>query len=206
MSVLRAKGSTGDRRANIASNVRESTNIYLVRHGEAAAHWDQADDPGLSELGRRQAEDTAGQLLERVGPGIRLVSSPLKRARETARPLAEALELEVTIAEPFREIPTPVDRGDRQAWLNEIALQSWRDQISMVRDWRRSLLAHLRQIREPAVVFTHFMVLNAIVGELTDDDRVVCFLPDNASVTILHQIGDELRLAELGRQFRTHVN
>jgi probable phosphoglycerate mutase len=185
--------------------MEESTNIYLVRHGEAAAHWDQADDPGLSELGRRQAEDTARRMLQRVEPDIQLVSSPLRRARETARPLAEALETGVTIAESFREIPTPVSRGDRQAWLNEIAVQSWHDQISMVRDWRRSLLAHLRRIREPAVVFTHFMVLNAVVSELTDDDRVVCYLPDNASVTILHQTGDELRLAELGRQFRTRV-
>ena len=186
--------------------MKESTNIYLVRHGEAAAHWDQADDPGLSDLGRRQAKDAARQLLERVGPDIRLVSSPMKRARETARPLAEALQAEVTIVEPFREIPTPVERGDRQAWLNEIAVQSWCDQIAMVRDWRRSLLAQLRQIREPAVVFTHFMVLNAIVGELTDDDRVVCYLPDNASVTTLQRTSDELRLAELGRQFRTRVN
>ena len=55
------------------------------------------------------------------------------------------------------------------------------------------------------MVFTHFMVLNAVVSELTDDDRVVCYLPDNASVTILQQTGDELRLAELGRQFRTRV-
>jgi broad specificity phosphatase PhoE len=64
----------------------------------------------------------------------------------------------------------------------------------------------LRKVNEPTVVFTHFMVLNAIVAELTGDDRVVCFLPDNASVTTLRRAGDALELVELGRQFRTRVN
>jgi broad specificity phosphatase PhoE len=180
--------------------------IHLVRHGQASAHWDQADDPGLSELGRRQAADTARILLGRVGPAVRLVSSPLQRARETAQPLAKALDLEVAIAEPFREIPTPVGRGDRQTWLNAIALQRWGEQDAMVRDWRSALLGRLRKVNEPTVVFTHFMVLNAIVAELTGDDRVVCFLPDNASVTTLRRAGDALELVELGRQFRTRVN
>lgn len=187
-------------------NTKETTNIYLVRHGEAAAHWDQADDPGLSELGRQQADDTARLLLERIEPRIRLVSSPLQRARETARPLAEALNAQVAIAKPFREIPTPVERGDRQTWLNAIARQRWDEQDTVVRDWRRSLLARLKQISEPTVVFTHFMVLNAIVSELTANDRVVCFLPDNASVTTLRWASDDLQLLELGRQFRTRVN
>jgi broad specificity phosphatase PhoE len=186
--------------------MKHATNIYLVRHGQATAPWDRADDPGLSELGRQQADDTARQLLERVQPGIRLVSSPLQRARETARPLAEALDAQVAIAAPFREIPTPVERGDRQTWLNGIARQRWSEQEPMVCDWRSTLLARLRQVREPTVVFTHFMVLNAIVSELTDDDRVVCFLPDNASVTTVRWANGDLRLVELGRQFRTPVN
>ena len=185
--------------------MKDATHIYLVRHGQATEHWDQADDPGLSELGRQQAADAATRLLERIEPGIRLVSSPMQRARETARPLAEALDSEVAIAEPFREIPTPVQRGDRQTWLNGIARQRWNEQEPMVRDWRRSLLDRLRQVREPSVVFTHFMVLNAIVSELTDDGRVVCFLPDNASVTTLRWASDDLQLVELGHQLRTPV-
>lgn len=181
-------------------------NIFLVRHGEAAAHWHEADDPGLSERGRQQAADSARDLLARIEPGVRLLSSPLLRARQTAEPLAEALGAAVTIAEPFREIPTPVTRAERQTWLNTIARQSWDEQEPMVRDWHRALLARLRQVREDTVVFTHFMVLNAIVGALQADDRVVCYLPDNASVTTLAGSGEALRLIELGRQIRTRVN
>lgn len=180
--------------------------IYLVRHGEAAAHWHVSEDPGLSEHGRQQAAEAARLLQERIEPGTRLISSPLRRARETAEPLAEALGADVTIVERFREIPTPVELADRQTWLGRIARQAWSEQIDMVRDWRHALLDRLRQIREPTVVFTHFMVLNAIVGDLNGDDRVVCYLPDNASITTLRRQGDELQLAELGRQFRTEVH
>jgi len=180
--------------------------IFLVRHGEAAARWHESDDPGLSELGRQQAEKAARQLLDRIPPESRLLSSPMQRARETAAPLATALGAEPTIAEPFREIPTPVALAERQIWLNRIARQTWSEQQAMVQEWRLALLAALREIREPAVVFTHFMVLNAIVSELRADDRVVSFLPDNASVTTLQGFGDDLQVAELGRQFRTRVN
>ena len=181
-------------------------NRYMVRHGEATASWQQSDDPGLSERGHQQAADTAQQLLQRIEPDIRLVSSPMLRARETARPLSAALTADVTIVDPFRESPTPVPREKRQSWLNSIAQQSWGEQHDMVREWRGDLLAQLRQIREPTVVFTHFMVLNAVVSALTGEDKVVCFLPDNASVTSLRWVGSDLQLVELGRQFRTRVN
>jgi len=180
--------------------------IFLVRHGQAATSWQESDDPGLSELGRQQAANAARLLLEQIPPGCRLISSPMQRARETAAPLAAALGEQPAIVEPFREIPTPVAREQRQNWLNGIARQTWGEQEVMVQDWRRTLLAALRDIREPAVVFTHFMVLNVIVGALRDDERVVNFLPDNASVTTLQGFGEDLQIAELGRQFRTRVN
>lgn len=181
-------------------------NIYLVRHGEAAAHWHESDDPGLSARGREQAEEAARLLRERIDPAIRLVSSPMRRTRETAKPLAMALEADVSIVEPFREIPTPVELAGRQEWLRTIARQTWNEQHQMVREWHQALLAELRRLREPTVVFTHFMVLNAIVGALTANERVVQFLPDNASITSVEWSGDDLRLLELGRQFKTRLN
>jgi len=180
--------------------------IYLVRHGEAAEHWHKADDPGLSELGHQQAAETAGLLLKKIEPGVRLISSPMVRARETAQPLAQALGIEPTIIEPFREIPTPVDRADRHDWLRTIALQNWQDQHDMVREWRTALLAELAQVQQHAVVFTHFMVLNAIVGSLQKHDRVIRFLPANASVTTVQWSGNAHELIELGQQLKTKVN
>ncbi|MBL6823925.1 MAG: histidine phosphatase family protein, partial [Luminiphilus sp.] len=60
------------------------TQIWLVRHGEAAASWEKDPDPGLSALGREQAERTALMLSDVVPEHARVVSSPLLRAQQTA--------------------------------------------------------------------------------------------------------------------------
>jgi len=181
-------------------------NIYLVRHGEAAATWQESEDPGLSELGHKQAVQAAEKLIQGVDSDIGLISSPLRRARETADPLSEALGTELTIIDAFREIPTPVERSKRQGWLNSIARQNWSEQQTMVRDWQQSLLRELGKISQPTVVFTHFMVINAVVSNLSDGDKVLCFLPANASVTILERSENGLQLLELGHELRTRIN
>ena len=90
--------------------------IYLVRHGEAAASWAQAPDPGLSELGREQARAAARLLRPRLATrAVELISSPLARALETAAPLAAELGLAVRVNEAFREIRAPVPLAERQA-------------------------------------------------------------------------------------------
>ena len=43
--------------------------IYLVRHGEAAASWGDHPDPGLSELGQKQAAvESLAKLLAKEWP------------------------------------------------------------------------------------------------------------------------------------------
>ena len=181
-------------------------NIFLVRHGQAAAKWDELDDPALSGLGRQQAELVARELAGQVDANVQLISSPMLRARETALPLASSLDAPVSIVDAFREIPTPVPLEDRQGWLKMIARQTWAEQHAMVRTWRESLLYQLSLIEQTTVVFTHFMVLNAIVGALSAQDRIVCFLPDNVSVTRLQCRDGCLEVVELGRQLRTIVH
>jgi broad specificity phosphatase PhoE len=180
--------------------------IYLVRHGQAEHSWQEADNPGLSERGHLQAAATAQQLALIIEPEVQLISSPMVRAQQTAQPLAQALGRPVSIIDAFREIPTPVPLAERQGWLKSIARQTWSEQEEMLRAWRQALLQELRQVRQPAVVFTHFMVLNAIVGALTGEDRVVCYLPDNASVTTAQWSGQDLQLLELGQQLKTVVH
>ena len=67
--------------------------LFLIRHGKPAAVWGEADDdPGLDDAGRAQAEAARDHLLslpEDQRPS-RVVSSPLRRCRETAAPTAEA--------------------------------------------------------------------------------------------------------------------
>ena len=43
------------------------TQIHLVRHGKAAAGFGSHKDPGLDDLGRRQAQAVAAMLHEQHG-------------------------------------------------------------------------------------------------------------------------------------------
>ena len=74
------------------------TLIYLVQHGEKER---VAGDPGLTAFGRGQAEVTARWLRERGLHG--LYSSPLRRAQETAAPVAAATNLPVQLDTRLRE-------------------------------------------------------------------------------------------------------
>ena len=180
--------------------------IYLVRHGEAAASWAQSSDPGLSELGERQAELTAQSLHSRVPGDIQLISSPLLRARETAEPLASTLGQPVLLDDVFCEIPAPVPLPQRQVWLRQFMQEQWAAQPEELWAWRSRASQRLLDLGRPTVVFTHFLVINAIVGLVLDRAETLCFMPDNASITHLRLGGDGLELVTLGDEMVTVVN
>ena len=80
--------------------------VVLIRHGEADGNrhhrligW---SDVGLTETGRRQAEQVAERLAG--APIDRIVTSDLRRTMETAAPLADAVGLEAILDPRFREI------------------------------------------------------------------------------------------------------
>jgi len=110
----------------------EPARILLVRHGQSEANalgrfafrrW----DPGLTSLGWEQAERLVADLVD--VPITRLVSSPLRRARETVTPLAEARHLPIEDLPGLAELDmgrwdghplSDVAREDTAAW------QAWR--------------------------------------------------------------------------------
>ena len=76
-------------------------------------------------LGRSQAQ-AVGERLSSFGP-LQIVSSPLRRCRETAAPLAALWSAEVAIDARVAEIPSPdgVAMADRVEWLREAMAGSW---------------------------------------------------------------------------------
>jgi len=85
------------------------TQLLLVRHGQTAwnavGRWQGFGDPGLTELGREQAQGLATRLRNESGlPWHRIISSDLKRAHETARVLAAQLGLDVEVDRRLREL------------------------------------------------------------------------------------------------------
>jgi broad specificity phosphatase PhoE len=151
--------------------------LYLVRHGRTAGNnvryvgW--GDEP-LDEVGREQARALAEQL---AGEPIDVVySSPLSRALDTARPLAERHGAQLHVRDELKEI----DYGDYQDILKaerKLKLkrnhrvermpggESLRDVFERVATVRAEIEAERDHGRNVAVV-AHFWSLRMLAGQV----------------------------------------
>jgi probable phosphoglycerate mutase len=92
-----------------ARDADDVTTMILLRHGVTRFTVDKrfsgpggAEDPGLTEEGRNQAE-RAAKVIKADGGVDALLASPLRRALETAEAVAEALSMPVQTVPDFRE-------------------------------------------------------------------------------------------------------
>jgi len=93
--------------------VRQSSGVKIVLVRHAQPDWEPGgravDEPGLTRLGHEQARRTADAL---SGEHFHaLYVSPHRRARETARPIAEKLGLEPRVESWLRELGVPTLQG-----------------------------------------------------------------------------------------------
>jgi broad specificity phosphatase PhoE len=185
--------------------------VHMIRHGRPASTWGETDpDPGLDAVGADQARAVARDLLalpEQERPS-RVVSSPLRRCRETAQPLAEALGVAVEIDPRVGEIPTPaaLDAEARPGWLRQAFQGAWSD-IRGDLDyaaWSREVAEGVAS-HPGAAVFSHFVALNAAVSVATGGDAVAAFRPDHVSVTVFDLVDGALILVDKGREASTQV-
>lgn len=104
--------------------------LHCIRHGESVYNAEgriqgQSDVP-LSELGRKQSEAVAAAL---VGLPIEaLYSSPLRRAMETARLIADAVGLEIQTDPRLKEIDAGIFQDKLRSELEQLypqALARW---------------------------------------------------------------------------------
>jgi len=180
--------------------------LFLVRHGQPVAGFDQDRDPGLDDVGRAQAERAAAGLAAR-GP-LRVVTSPLRRARETATPFERLWSVAARVEPAVGEIDSPTeDLAERSAWLAGILRgeRRWNELDEPRRRWRDGVVEALVRLDADTVVVSHFIAINAAVGTATGDDRVMNFRPDNCSCTVLESDGRSLTLVQLGQERDTVV-
>ncbi|MER8066762.1 bifunctional RNase H/acid phosphatase [Streptomyces sp. NPDC094034] len=101
-------GSSGSVGWGASADLGAPVTFVLLRHGETALTPEKrfsgsgGSDPELSAAGHRQAEAVAASLAAR-GTIQEIVSSPLRRCRETAAAVASRLGLDVTVEEGLRE-------------------------------------------------------------------------------------------------------
>ncbi len=172
--------------------------LYLVRHAKSLASDDA--DPGLSDTGRAQAEALAATLASK-GP-LPILTSPYRRARDTAAPLARLWGVAPHTEPRVGELPLPPDLPfhSHSEWLKHARTRRWPEMQESLHRWRDQLWQALLEIPTDTVVVSHSIAINVAVGHALHDDRVTCFQPENCSCTVLDSDGQDLRLIDLGTE------
>ena len=131
--------------------------LHCVRHGESSYNAEnriqgQSDVP-LSELGRRQGEAVAAALAE--SPLEAIYASPLRRAMQTAQPLAAALELPIQTDPRLMEVHAGVFQDKLRSDLGRLYPEDWACWLSGDPDFaipggetRRQLMHRGREVFE----------------------------------------------------------
>ncbi len=95
--------------------------LYMIRHGQSYVNlpdWDKGNmDAGLTDLGQQQAAALAKWLPDHLTHVDALYASTMKRAQETAAPLAAAYGLTIQPDDRLREIGN--NRLDHTPWPSD---------------------------------------------------------------------------------------
>jgi broad specificity phosphatase PhoE len=171
--------------------------VLLVRHAlPLRSEHGQGSDPDLSDQGKAQVARLP-EALARF-PISRVVSSPQRRAIQTAEPVAAARELSVEVDERFaeydRDLPVyiPIEQireENPQEWarLAQGHLPSAVDEDA----FRARVLAAVDDLvaaadpEDTVAVFSHGGVINLLLHEILGTARLLSFPVDYASLTRL---------------------
>ena len=189
--------------------------IYLIRHGEAIDGWTSLD-PGLSKLGKKQAEELRSGLKKKLKDNTDIISSPLLRCQETANISVSDSKKKIIIDDIFRELPSPIkDLNKRVTWLKRVLPLNWEeleeDTESKLSNidyylWRKKIINKIISFKNETAIFTHFVVINCVIGKITNSNKVINFYPDNCSITEIGIENNKMELIKLGDSSISKVN
>ncbi len=104
------------------------------------------------------------------------------------------------------EIPSKhIPFEERRGWLEGLMRSNWTEQPQPLLTWRANILNAVKEQKQDAVIFTHFMVINTIVAAAEGNDQIVSFRPDNCSVTSISVENREIKLIDRGAEAITVV-
>jgi broad specificity phosphatase PhoE len=183
--------------------------LLLIRHAEpvriASGDVSGPADPGLTTRGSEQAQRLAAWV---AAEGVDvLVTSPLRRARETAAPLADSIGVEVEVVDGISEYDA---HSDEYIPIEELrALKDERWQATIEGRWADvggvDPSAFQAQV-VPAIdaliaanagrkvaAFSHGGVVNVFLAHVLGIDRLLWFHPEYTSISRVHASRDGTR-------------
>ena len=184
--------------------------LLLVRHAlPLRSESGKGSDPDLSDDGIEQAKRLPDALAR--FPITRLVSSPQRRAVQTAQPVADALGLAIDIDDRLAEydrdlkhyIPIEQIAAEYPEELARLAsghLPSTVDEtafLSRINEGIRDLAATVDH-EDTVAVFSHGGVINGLLHSILRTDKILCVNVDYAGITrVLSSRNGELYVASV---------
>jgi probable phosphoglycerate mutase len=169
--------------------------LLLIRHGlpDRVEGIEGPADPPLSELGRRQADALAAWLADEVIDAV--YTSPLRRARETATPLAAAASLATRVHDGIAEfdrgfdfyIPMEELKAENHPHWQTLSSGDWAA-IPDLDPWRARVVDALGEIAAEnrscrVAVSCHGGVINAFAADVLGITSPLFFEPRYTSVS-----------------------
>ena len=181
--------------------------IILIRHGEASLSWQNSRNPGLSDLGNMQARSVAEMIIGMNTENFSIISSPKKRALETARPLAYKTQKKITIDETFTEIPSEnIPNAEKMSWLKEIFSTDNEDLPGNISEWKNNIIKKILNFSKPKIIFTHFVVINVIISFWKKKKFIYSCNPEYTSITNIITNDGIIMDITLSNDRKTHIN
>ncbi len=193
--------------------------LIVIRHArpERLVGVDGGADPGLTEIGHRQAELMADWMQhERLAA---IYVSPMTRARQTSRPLEERLGIEAIVEPRVREydaksshyIPIEEVKDDKEAWKAWVAREATTDRTAfatLVNEAVNDIIGRHRG--ERVAIVCHGGVINVVAARIlgiadrmffnphyTSINRMAAASSGERSIVSLNDIGHLRRHPEL---------
>ncbi|WP_010581865.1 histidine phosphatase family protein [Schlesneria paludicola] len=187
-------------------------NLFLVRHAESQHHVGELTggwtDVPLTVVGHRQARLLAQFFAVQLhGRNAQVYSSDLKRCRETAEPIASALQCNAVFTPELRELNngTAAGRTKTEAsklrrppvepildWVPYQGAESWRNLYRRIVTFADGLN---RNDDAVVILVTHAYALICLVNwfmRIADDNLVANIMYDAAPGSITHlRVGDQ---------------
>jgi broad specificity phosphatase PhoE len=176
--------------------------LLLIRHAEpvriASGEADGPADPGLTERGADQARRLAAWLA--VDGVDAIMTSPLRRARETAAPLGELLGLEPVVVDGLSEYDAHSDEYIPIEELRELKDERWQATIEGrwadvggvdPREFQQRVVPAVddliaRHAGRTVAAFSHGGVVNVYLAHILGIDRLLWFHPEYTSISRVH--------------------
>jgi broad specificity phosphatase PhoE len=125
----------------------------------------------------------------------------------TAAPLIEKFKKTLLIDSIFSESPSSkVIASEKREWLKKILTMNIDDLPQDIAEWRNHIIKRTLNFSDNTIIFSHFMVINAVVSGLMNRPEIMYFYPDYTSITKITLQNNKAVNISLGDEKKTIIN